>query len=111
MEPTGSRKEACRRLADGEREGSDVVQLGQGGDRFDVDVDGALAGCARTIGNRDITQVHTADQFWALQAVELGLFLTLAAFTVAACFWRLDLRSTEPSSVATPPSATRVTSA
>lgn len=61
--------------------------------RATQDVDGALADCARKIGIRDIAQVHTADQFWALQAAELGLFLTLAAITTAACFWWLNHRS------------------
>ena len=45
MEPTESRKEACRRLApEGEREGSDLVQLGQGENRTDVDGE-AAGGC------------------------------------------------------------------
>ena len=61
--------------------------------RATQDVDGALADCAQRIGIRDIAQVHTADQFWALQAAELGLFLTLTAITAATCFWWLNHRS------------------
>ena len=61
--------------------------------RATQDVDGAFADCARKIGIRDIARVHTPDQFWALQAAELGLFLTLTAITAAACFWWLNHRS------------------
>lgn len=61
--------------------------------RATQNVDGALADCARNVGIRDIAQVHTADQFWALQAAELGLFLALTAITAAACFWWLNHRS------------------
>lgn len=61
--------------------------------RATQDVDGALADCAQRIGIRDIAQVHTADQFWALQAAEFGLFLGLTAITAAACFWWLNHRS------------------
>jgi hypothetical protein len=57
------------------------------------DVDAALAVCAQKFGIHDIAQVHTADQFWALQAAELSLFVALAAGTAALCFWWLNHRS------------------
>jgi ABC-type transport system involved in multi-copper enzyme maturation permease subunit len=61
--------------------------------RATQDADGALADCARRMGIRDIAQVHTADQFWALQAAELGLFLALTGITVVTCFWWLNHRT------------------
>lgn len=61
--------------------------------RSTQDVDAALAACGQKLGIHDIAQVHTADQFWTLQTVELGLFLALAAITVATCFWWLNHRT------------------
>ncbi len=57
------------------------------------DVDAALAVCAERSGIHDIAQVHTGNQFWALQTVELGLFVVLAAIAAAACFWWLNHRT------------------
>jgi hypothetical protein len=57
------------------------------------DVDAALAVCAQKFGIHDIAQVHTADQFWSLQAAELSLFVALAAITVALSFWWLNHRT------------------
>ena len=58
------------------------------------DVDAALAVCAQKFGIHDIAQVHTSQQFWALQTAEFTLFVALAALTVAVCFWWLNHRST-----------------
>ena len=57
------------------------------------DVDAALAVCAQKFGIHDIAQVHTGEQFWTLQTAEFGLFVALAAVTVAGCFWWLNHRS------------------
>lgn len=54
------------------------------------DVDAALAACGRNLGIHDIAQVHTGDQFWALQTAELGLFVALAAIAAIACFWWIN---------------------
>lgn len=61
--------------------------------RATPDVDAALATCAHNLGIHDIAQVHTSDQFWALQTAELGLFIALAAITAATCFWWLNHRT------------------
>jgi ABC-type transport system involved in multi-copper enzyme maturation permease subunit len=61
--------------------------------RATPDVDAALADCARSLGIHDIAQVHTSDQFWALQTAELGLFIALTAITAAICFWWLNHRT------------------
>jgi ABC-type transport system involved in multi-copper enzyme maturation permease subunit len=61
--------------------------------RATQDVDAALAVCAQKFGIHDIAQVHTAEQFWALQAAELALFVALATVTAAVCFWWLNHRS------------------
>ena len=56
------------------------------------DADKALADCAQKFGYHDVAQVHTAGQFWSLQALELGCFLALTAVIIATCFWWLDHR-------------------
>jgi ABC-type transport system involved in multi-copper enzyme maturation permease subunit len=61
--------------------------------RATPDVDAALAACAHKLGIHDIAQVHTTDQFWALQTAELGLFIALTAITTATCFWWLNHRT------------------
>jgi len=61
--------------------------------RATPDVDAALATCAHHLGIHDIAQVHTSDQFWALQTAELGLFIALTAITACICFWWLDHRT------------------
>jgi ABC-type transport system involved in multi-copper enzyme maturation permease subunit len=61
--------------------------------RATEDVDAALAVCANKFGIHDIAQVHTGNQFWTLQYVELGLFVTLTAITTAACVWTLNHRN------------------
>ena len=53
-------------------------------------VDAALAACGRKLGIHDIAQVHTGDQFWALQTAELGLFVSLAAIAAITCFWWIN---------------------
>jgi hypothetical protein len=55
-------------------------------------VDAALADCAQRIGIHDVARAHTLDQFWTLQAVELGLFIALTGVIIAATFWWLDHR-------------------
>ena len=61
--------------------------------RATEDVDAALAVCAQRFGIHDIAQVHTDNQFWALQTAELGLFVALAAITAVVCFWWLNHRT------------------
>lgn len=61
--------------------------------RATENVDAALASCAQKFGIHDIAQVHPGNQFWALQTTELALFLALAVFTAALCFWWLNHRS------------------
>ena len=61
--------------------------------RATQDVDAALAICGHKFGIHDIAQVHTGNQFWALQTAELGLFVTLAAISAAICYWWLNHRT------------------
>ena len=62
--------------------------------RATPDVDQALAACAHQLGIHNLTRVIPSGSFWQLQAIELVIFVSLAAFVVGATFWWIDHRTT-----------------
>jgi hypothetical protein len=61
--------------------------------RATPDVDQALAACARQRGIHNLTAAIPSSSFWQLQAIELVIFVALAALVASATFWWLRHRT------------------
>ena len=55
--------------------------------RATPDVDAALASCAHKMGFQNLTRTIPSSSFWQLQAMELAIFVALAALVASAAFW------------------------
>ena len=61
--------------------------------RATPDVDAALARCAHQRGFQNLTRAIPPGSFWQLQAIELIIFVGLAAIAAGATFWWLRHRT------------------
>jgi ABC-2 family transporter protein len=57
------------------------------------DPNAALAACARKLGIHDIARVHPDSHFWALQILETGIFVGLAAIALTIAFRSVQTRT------------------